>query len=85
MAKTFYTDATMSTVLASLPPAWKLNQKKPKKRSENRRRCSMLAFRLLPEEYEQVRAEANRAGMTVSAYARSRIVPPGQSPDEARP
>jgi hypothetical protein len=46
----------------------------PKKRSESRRRRSMLALRLLPEEHAKLRAEADRHNMTVSEYARSRVL-----------
>ena len=46
----------------------------PKKRSENRQKQERLTVRFSPAEREQVEALAERAGLTLGSYVRSRCL-----------
>jgi hypothetical protein len=55
-------------------PASNKIQNKKRTGSETRKRKPIIGFRALPEEAVKIEAAADRAGLTVSSYVRSRAL-----------
>lgn len=54
--------------------SWETPSRAPKKKSEKRQRGAMVSVRLTPAELARVQQAADREGLTVSAFVRSRAL-----------
>lgn len=56
------------------PDAWDVPSRAPKKKSEQRKRGAMVSVRLTPNELAVVQRAAEREGMSLSNFMRSRAL-----------
>lgn len=54
--------------------AWEAPAKAPRRKSEKRRRGTVISVRLSPEELTLVQAEASQAGVSISTFLRERAL-----------